>query len=124
MRVSSTAEIDRTRVAVWPPAARPLVVDGCRVVQASALHLVDVLRGAIDGYVVACCHAWDHAPWILLVEEAGGRFTDWSGGGAPDQGGGIFSNSAVHPLLIASMPTVEPPLRGPAKCKDARPRAR
>jgi histidinol-phosphatase len=106
MRVSSTAQLHEARVAVFPPAARPLVPERCAVVQAGPLHLVDVLRGALDGYVVACCHAWDHAPWILLVEEAGGRFTDWAGGHAPDRGGGIFSNAALHPHLTATWPFI------------------
>lgn len=106
MRVSHTADIERTRVAVWPQTARPLVAPGCAIVRASSLHLVDVLRGDLDGYVVACCHAWDHAPWILLIEEAGGRFTDWRGGRSPDRGGGIFSNSAVHEPLTSSWPFI------------------
>jgi histidinol-phosphatase len=106
MRVSSTAHLDDARIAVWPPAAQALTPVGCTVVQASALHLVDVLRGDLDGYVVACCHAWDHAPWILLIEEGGGRFTDWSGGRSPERGGGIFSNSAAHPALTSGWPFI------------------
>lgn len=102
VHVSRSVALDGARVAAWPPAAQPLVPDCCTLVQPSALHLVDVLRGDIDGYVVACCHAWDHAPWILLVEEAGGCFTDWRGGRSPACGGGVFSNAGVHQSLLAS----------------------
>lgn len=55
----------------------------------SALPLVDVIRGDIDGFYVDCCQIWDHAPWILLVREAGGRFTDHEGGELPDRRGGL-----------------------------------
>ncbi len=40
------------------------------------------------------------APWILVVEEAGGRFTDRSGGRAPDLGGGLNSDAALHAELL------------------------
>jgi histidinol-phosphatase len=46
----------------------------------SPLPLVGLVRGEIDGFLAECCHIWDHAPWILLVTEAGGRFTDRTGG--------------------------------------------
>jgi histidinol-phosphatase len=46
---------------------------------------------------------WDHAPWILLVEEAGGRFTDPTGGRASDQGGGLYSNAVLHSQLLAAL---------------------
>jgi histidinol-phosphatase len=46
---------------------------------------------------------WDHAPWVLLVEEAGGRFTDRTGGRASDQGGGLYSNATLHDQLLVSL---------------------
>jgi histidinol-phosphatase len=46
---------------------------------------------------------WDHAPWILLVEEAGGRFTDRTGGHGGDVGGGLYSNSGLHTELLAAL---------------------
>jgi histidinol-phosphatase len=61
---------------------------------------VELVRGEIDGFLVECCHLWDHAPWILLVEEAGGRFTDRSGGRRGDRGGGLYSNANVHTQLL------------------------
>ncbi|MBI4942648.1 MAG: hypothetical protein HY830_18060, partial [Actinobacteria bacterium] len=48
-------------------------------------------------------HVWDHAPWILLVEEAGGRFSDRTGGRAGDRGGGLYSNAALHDPLLAHL---------------------
>jgi histidinol-phosphatase len=40
---------------------------------------------------------------VLLVEEAGGRFTDRTGGHASDQGGGLYSNDLLHSQLLTSL---------------------
>jgi fructose-1,6-bisphosphatase/inositol monophosphatase family enzyme len=69
----------------------------------SPLALVELVRGEIDGFLAECCHVWDHAPWILLVEEAGGRFTDRTGGHGGDAGGGLYSNSGLHAELLAAI---------------------
>ena len=70
---------------------------------ASPLPLVELVRGEIDAFLAECCHIWDHAPWVLLVEEAGGRFTDRTGGHSSDQGGGLYSNASLHSQLLASL---------------------
>lgn len=70
---------------------------------ASPLPLVGLVRGEIDAFLAERYHKWDHAPWILLVEEAGGRFTDRAGGRAGDQGGGLYSNAGLHSQLLAAL---------------------
>jgi histidinol-phosphatase len=70
---------------------------------ASPLPLVELVRGEIDAFLAERYHKWDHAPWILIVEEAGGRFTDRTGGRAGDQGGGLYSNAILHDQLLASL---------------------
>ncbi len=72
-------------------------------VPGSPLPLVELVRGQIDAFLAQRFHTWDHAPWILLVEEAGGRFTDRTGGRASDQGGGLYSNAVLHSQLLASL---------------------
>jgi histidinol-phosphatase len=70
---------------------------------ATPLPLVELVRGEIDAFLVERYHIWDHAPWILLVEEAGGRFTDRTGGRAGDQGGGLYSNANLHSQLLSAL---------------------
>jgi histidinol-phosphatase len=77
-----------------PSVARP---------PASPLPLVELVRGDIDAFLVERYHIWDHAPWILLVAEAGGRFTDQTGGQAGDQGGGLYSNANLHSQLLTAL---------------------
>jgi histidinol-phosphatase len=96
---------DESRARLPPVAARP---------PTSPLPLVELVRGEIDGFLAERYYKWDHAPWILLVEEAGGRFTDRAGGSAGDQGGGLYSNAMLHSQLLASLgyPAIpEPPGR-------------
>ena len=47
---------------------------GCTVAQ-----LCDVAAGRLDGNVQEQGKIWDFAAAALIVEEAGGRFTDWEG---------------------------------------------
>lgn len=87
--------VDDASRARFPPAA------ACTPV--SPLPLVELVRGEIDAFLAERYHTWDHAPWILLVEEAGGRFTDRTGGHASDRGGGLYSNAALHDQLRTAL---------------------
>lgn len=109
LRVSTTASVDGALVAVQPESFLRRLPPGTRQPAPTPLPLVDLIRGELDAYLVHCCHAWDHAPWILLVREAGGSFTDHSGGTAPDQRGGLYSNGRIHDdLLVALSPPRTP----------------
>ena len=87
--------LDDESRARLPPSAAPA--------PASPLPLVELVRGEIDAFLAERYFKWDHAPWVLLVEEAGGRFTDRNGGRAGDQGGGLYSNANLHRQLLASL---------------------
>jgi histidinol-phosphatase len=101
LEVSSTSTLadavvdaldDESRARLPPSAARA---------PASALPLVELVRGELDAFLAERYYKWDHAPWVLLVEEAGGRFTDRTGGRANDRGGGLYSNALLHEQLLA-----------------------
>jgi myo-inositol-1(or 4)-monophosphatase len=46
----------------------------------TALHMALVASGAFAGAVAWECRLWDVAAGWLLIDEAGGQCTDWSGG--------------------------------------------
>jgi histidinol-phosphatase len=99
LEVSTTSMLadaldDASRARLPPSVART---------PASPLPLVELVRGEIDAFLVESFYIWDHAPWILLVEEAGGRFTDRRGGHAGDQGGGLYSNANLHSQLLTTL---------------------
>ena len=103
LHVSTTATLaDAMLDALDDDSRSRLPASGSRP-PASPLPLVELVRGEIDAFLAERYYLWDHAPWILLVEEAGGRFTDRTGGRAGDQGGGLYSNAALHDQLLASL---------------------
>ncbi|MCC6169875.1 MAG: inositol monophosphatase [Caldilineaceae bacterium] len=52
---------------------------GVRCMGSAALDLVNVARGALAGYWEGWLNPWDAAPGVLMVREAGGTVTDYSG---------------------------------------------
>jgi myo-inositol-1(or 4)-monophosphatase len=76
--------------------ARALRRDG-----SAALDLCYVAAGRFDGFWELRLHPWDVAAGLLIVEEAGGRTSDTSGGPAPRSGAEVVaSNGLVHGELL------------------------
>jgi histidinol-phosphatase len=63
-----------------------------------------VAEGAAEVMVQAETGAkvWDLAPLQVIVEEAGGRFTDLAGNPGPDGGTAISSNGLLHDQILAT----------------------
>jgi myo-inositol-1(or 4)-monophosphatase len=67
----------------------------------AALDLCYVAAGRLDGYYENGVHAWDVAAGALMVEEAGGRVTDYLGGALNLEGGEVVaSNGRLHPVML------------------------
>jgi histidinol-phosphatase len=63
-----------------------------------------VAEGAVDGAVdVVGVDEWDLAAVQVIVEEAGGRFTDFAGEARIDGGTAISSNGLLHDRLLAAL---------------------
>ena len=62
-----------------------------------------VAEGAVDGSFEPEVSLWDLAPLQVVVEEAGGRFTDLSGAARPDGGSAVCSNGLLHDALLAAL---------------------
>lgn len=64
-----------------------------------------VAEGAVDGVVETVGVAeWDLAAVQVIVEEAGGRFSDFSGRRRLDAGTAVTSNGLLHEQLLAALP--------------------
>jgi myo-inositol-1(or 4)-monophosphatase len=67
----------------------------------AALDFAYVACGRFDGYWEIHLAPWDVAAGLLLVEEAGGRISDFDGGAAPASGARIVSsNGRVHAAML------------------------
>ncbi|WP_242483113.1 inositol monophosphatase family protein [Streptomyces sp. HSG2] len=61
--------------------------------------VVALLEGRLDAVLDEGGNAWDMAPGALLVAEAGGLFTDPSGGTRLDMHWGLYGGRAIHAAL-------------------------
>jgi myo-inositol-1(or 4)-monophosphatase len=67
---------------------------------AAALDLAWVASGVFDGFFELALNAWDVAAGALLIEEAGGVVTDWTGGKGYLSGDILAGSPAVHAALV------------------------
>lgn len=77
---------------------------GIRRAGAAALDLADVAAGRFDGFWEQRLSAWDIAAGILLIREAGGTITDFSGRAIGIEHTGVVAgNPAIHDWLLATL---------------------
>jgi histidinol-phosphatase len=62
-----------------------------------------VAEGAFDAACEPVVSLWDLAAVQLVVEEAGGRFTDLAGRPIPDGGSAVSSNGLLHDEVLAAL---------------------
>ena len=68
--------------------------------KSTALDLCYVASGRLDGYYERGIWAWDIAAGSLILEEAGGKATDYRGGELNLEGREIVaSNGVLHPAM-------------------------
>jgi myo-inositol-1(or 4)-monophosphatase len=68
----------------------------------AALDLCYVAAGRLDGFWESDLKPWDIAGGALIVEEAGGRVTDLSGGPFTSRGGHVLAtNGQLHAAMLA-----------------------
>jgi len=64
---------------------------------------VMVAEGAVDAAVEPEVNPWDMAPLQVIVEEAGGRFTDLGGVTRFDGGSAVSSNGLLHDAVLDAL---------------------
>ena len=120
IKVSSTAKLAESLVATGFPSHKrhknpniyfyhqiTLRSHGVRRAGSAALDLCCVAAGRFDGFWEFNLNPWDTAAGVLMVEEAGGRVSDFSGG--PFQISSretLASNGVVHEQLIAEFQAI------------------
>ena len=78
-------------------------VRGIRRMGSAALDLAYVAAGRFDGYWEPSLKPWDVLAGVLLVEEAGGKVTDYQGGNRQqwdEKGRFVSSNSHIHQEML------------------------
>ncbi|HEX4422864.1 MAG TPA: inositol monophosphatase family protein [Kofleriaceae bacterium] len=81
----------------------------CRRLGAASIDLCLVGCGWMDGYWEKHLKPWDCAAGALVVEEAGGVVTSWTGGRFDlHEGAVVATNGAIHEELVAELARVPP----------------
>lgn len=62
-----------------------------------------VAEGAIDAAIEPKVAVWDMAAIQIIVQEAGGRFSDLTGNARPDGGSGVSTNGRFHDEVLSSL---------------------
>lgn len=113
LRTSATADLSAALVATGlprepargahVPTIAPMMMRALevRIMGAAAIHLAYVAAGRLDAFWEPDLAPWDLAAGILMVEEAGGQVTDWSGRPLRTLGGRLLaSNGPLHAALV------------------------
>ena len=102
LAVSTVARLSDSRVTVWTERASVAVTRlraSARWVEPNLDDILRVIEGQLEAVVDPSGKPWDHAPAVVLVEEAGGRFSDAHGGRRLDLGEARFGNGLVNAQL-------------------------
>ncbi|UBM59405.1 inositol monophosphatase [Marinilongibacter aquaticus] len=73
---------------------------GLRRFGSAAIDLAYVAKGHFDGFYEYNLNSWDMAAGVLLVQEAGGKVTDFKGADNFLFGGDVVAGNAVHAELL------------------------
>lgn len=94
--------------APWPD------IGGLRLMGSAALGLTYVACGRLDAYIHPYLYPWDVAAAIALVEESGGKITDWQGKPATIESRVIVAaNETLHSEFLRLIQgQLELPLKG------------
>jgi len=118
LRVAAAEKVAEVVVIVQAQSSDPVVIAefarlmramltvsaGVRFPGAPALVMAHIAAGHLGGYVERDMNPWDVAGGRLLIEEAGGRVTDFEGRtrDASSRYDVVASNGAVHDELVAA----------------------
>jgi myo-inositol-1(or 4)-monophosphatase len=114
IHVSTTAKLGECLIATGFPSHKrhkspnihfyhqlTLLTHGVRRAGSAALDLCNVASGRFDGFWEFNLNPWDTAAGVLMVEEAGGKVTDFSGGKFQIASREtLASNGLVHDALL------------------------
>jgi histidinol phosphatase-like enzyme (inositol monophosphatase family) len=106
-RVNDTTDLGSSYVSTsglgpWDDAALLRLKDaGCNIrTWGDGYGYVLVATGRIEAMVDPLAELYDLAPMPIILSEAGGRFTDFTGTSTPGGGSGVASNGHVHDALL------------------------
>jgi histidinol-phosphatase len=109
LEVTTTDSLEGARLAGYVRPGSRWRAEVAR--RATWLHstspILDLIEGRLDAILSEGGYPWDHAPAVVLIREAGGRFTDPHGGDRIDLRGGLYSNGRLDEEIWAYRPAAD-----------------
>jgi histidinol-phosphatase len=103
----ATFSMGEPRVLLSPPLQEPVSALAVGAAQTRCYGdlagCAMVLAGRAEAFLEAGVQVWDLAPLKILVEEAGGRFTDLEGRATHLSGSCLATNGLVHEHVLAAL---------------------
>jgi histidinol-phosphatase len=103
----ATLSIGEPRILLAPPLLDPVarLATTCARTRCHGdlAGFTMVLAGRAEAWIEAGVQIWDLAPMKILIEEAGGSFTDLRGRPTIASGGCVVSNGLLHAHVLAAM---------------------
>src|SRR6266568_3663223 len=103
----ATLQLGEPRVLLAPPFAEPVarLAATCPRTRCygDLAGFAMVLTGRAEAWIEAGVQVWDLAPMKILLEEAGGRFTDLGGRATVTSGHALASNGLLHEHVLAAL---------------------
>jgi len=101
LRVGTTSELSRCTAVFWAESEdecrrRDLLKTKAHLVDQTMDCVLELVAGRLDLVICGASKPWDLAPGVVIVEEAGGQFSDPAGGRRLDLGEGWYSNGPLH----------------------------
>lgn len=106
LHVTATRDLSASSTVFWSSAPdadarRNRLGDGAKLVTPTLDWVLEIGAGRLELAICGGCGPWDLAPGVVIVEEAGGRYSDAHGGRRLDLGEGWYSNGLVHDAALA-----------------------
>ena len=104
LQVSTIASLEGASVSGYtvPPSAWQASLTTVATWLESDSPILELIEGRVDAVISEGGFEWDHAPAVILLSEAGGRFTDLNGGTRIDLSGGLYSNGHLHDQVLGA----------------------
>lgn len=110
LSVSGTTDLAAARIGGFVPTNSPLANfanQHAHWAEDPLGPVIGLVEGRLDAVLGPAGAVWDHAPQVLITLEAGGCFTDRTGGRRLDAGGGLYANARLD-QAIAATPDLRP----------------
>ncbi len=101
IQVSSISKLEGSRVTLWGDGAYSRKLkENARWIAPHLNAILELAEGELEAVIDMTGAPWDHAPLVVIVQEAGGHYTNQDGGTGLLAGEGFYTNGAVHDELL------------------------